>query len=450
MTESPTAGTRLLVKGGVVLSLDPAVGDFERADVLIGDDGTIAGVGPDLDVTDAPVLDAGAMIVIPGFVDTHHHLYQSQLRNVLPDGLLAEYFADVSGAATARYRPEDAYIGSLVGALRAIEAGITTIVDFSQASNTPEHSDALIAALKDSGIRALYAYARGAVPGQPHPGDAERILATHFSSTDQLVTMALATSLDKEQWLLARRLGLRNLSHVVGSVPGITPSDVMRLDDQGLMGDNNVYIHFTGADAAQLRRVKDTGGWLSISAPIEMTMGHGMPPLQAALDAGIRPSLSSDVETTMAADMFTQMRSVFTVQRALLNERAIGGEADLPPLLSSREVLELATVHGARCAGLYDRTGTLTPGKQADLVLLRTDLLNTMPLNNAAGAIVTAMDTSNVDTVFIAGKVVKRGGKMAGFDLPELGRRATASRDHLVRTLGWTPSVLDRAADRGE
>jgi cytosine/adenosine deaminase-related metal-dependent hydrolase len=193
-----------------------------------------------------------------------------------------------------------------------------------------------------------------------------------------------------------------------------------------------------------MRRVKETGGWLSIACPIEMTMRHGMPPIQQALDLGIRPSLSSDVETTMAADMFTQMRSVFILQRALINDRSIKGEKDLPPLLTARDLVELATLQGARVDGLERKVGSLTPGKEADIVLLRTDLPNTLPFNSAYGAIVTAMDTSNVDTVMIAGKVRKRAGKLVGVDLAGIGRQAAASRDYLVDKLGWPRSVLQQ------
>jgi 5-methylthioadenosine/S-adenosylhomocysteine deaminase len=432
---------RTLLKGGVVLSFDRSVGDFDQADVLI-DGKTIAAVRPNISA-EASVIDASRMIVLPGFIDTHHHFYQSALRNVLANGLLADYFRDISGAATNHYRAEDAYVGNLIGALRSIDAGITTITDLSQVSNTPEHSDALIKGLQDSGIRAIYAYSRGSGPGAKWPDDVARLQKQHFSSTDQLVTLALGTAVNKEQWLTARRFGLRIFTHVVGGNRGLGPEDVMALGDQGLMRPDNVYIHFTNATNDQMRRVKDTGGSLSIACPIEMAMRHGTPPIQQALDAGIRPSLSSDVETTMAADMFTQMRSVFTLQRALLNERSIKGEKDLPPLLIARDVIELATLQGARADGMEAKIGTLTPGKEADIIMLRTDLLNTLPFNNAYGAIVTAMDTSNVDTVLIAGKVVKRGGKLEGVDLDSVGRQAAASRDYLVGKLGWPRSVID-------
>jgi cytosine/adenosine deaminase-related metal-dependent hydrolase len=432
---------RTLLKGGVVLSYDTGLGDFDKADVLI-EDRKIVAVRPDI-AADAEVIDASAMVVLPGFIDTHHHFYQSALRNILANGVLADYFRDISGAATNHYRPEDAYIGNLIGAVRSLDAGITTITDLSQVSNTPEHSDALVKGLQQSGIRAVYAYSRGSGPGAKYPGDVERLQKQHFSSNDQLVTLALGTAVNKDQWLLARKFGLRIFTHVVGGNPGLGPADVMKLGDEGLMGPDNVYIHFTNCTDAQMRRVKDTGGWLSVACPIEMAMRHGMPPIQQALDAGIRPGLSSDVETTMAADMFTQMRAVFTLQRALVNERSIKGEKDLPPLLTAREVLGFATLQGARVNGLDQKVGSLTAGKEADIVMLRSDLPNTLPFNNAYGAIVTAMDTSNVDTVFVAGKAVKRAGKLVGVDLDGLRRQAAGSRDYLVGKLGWPRSVID-------
>src|SRR5436190_6486598 len=245
---------RTLLKGGVVLSYDPAVGDFEKADVLIQDKKSVA-VRPDISA-DATAIDASRMIVLPGFIDTRHHFYQSALRNVLANGVLADYFRDISGAATNHYRPEDAYIGNLTGALRSLDAGITTITDLSQVSNTPEHSDALIKGLTDSGIRAIYAYSRGSGAAAKWPGDVERLQKQHFSSADQLVTLALGTGVNKEQWLLARKLGLRIFTHVVGGNRGVGPDEVMALGDQGLMGPDNVYIHFTNATNDQIRRVQ--------------------------------------------------------------------------------------------------------------------------------------------------------------------------------------------------
>ena len=448
LAQAPRARAgRYLLRGGVVLSLDPAIGDFDRADVLI-EGAKIVAVRPNI-TANATVIDATNSIVMPGFADTHHHFYQSALRNVLSNGILADYFAGIVNKATPLYRAEDAYIGVLSGALRALDSGITSVVDISQVSNTPEHSDAMVKGLKESGVRARYAYQRGYGPGAKYPGDIARIRKQHFTSEDQLVTLALGTGINKEQWQLARDLGLRNYCHVVGSVSAVAPAAVMKLGDEGLMGANNVYIHYTGAKPAEMKRVKDTGGWLSLAIPIEMAMRHGMPPLQLALDHGIRPSLSSDVETTMAADAFSQMRAAFTLQRAELNERAIKGEKDLPKLLSAKDVVEMATIEGARTNGLEQRTGSLTPGKDADIVMLRTDRTNVMPLNNAYGAVVTGMDTSNVDTVIVAGRIVKRGGRLVGVDMRSHAKRLAASRDYLLEKAGWPRSVVDQMQPPG-
>lgn len=437
----PAREKRYLIKGGIVLSFDPKVGDFDKADVLI-EGRKILEVRPNITAA-ATIIDASNTIVLPGFVDSHHHFYQSALRNVLSNGLLDDYFRDIVNKATPLYRPEDAYIGILSGALRSLTSGITNITDLSQVSNTPEHSDAMVKAFTDSGIRAIHAYSRGYGPGAKYPDDIERLQKRYFTSADQLVTLAMGAAISKEQWLLARKFGLRIYTHVVGSLAAIAPAAVIKLGEEGLMGADNVYIHFTNARAEHMKRVKETGGHLSLACPIEMTMRHGMPPLQLALDHGIRPSLSSDVETTMAADIFTQMRAAFTLQRLQINERAIQGEKDLPALLTAKDVVAMATIEGARANGLESRTGSLTPGKDADLVLLRTDMTNVMPLNNAYGAIVTGMDTANVDTVMVAGKIVKTRGRLVGVDLAAHQKRLAASRDYIVEKAGWPKSVID-------
>ncbi|WP_257979111.1 amidohydrolase family protein [Corallococcus exiguus] len=209
------------------------------------------------------------------------------------------------------------------------------------------------------------------------------------------------------------------------------------LGREGLLGEDNEYIHVSGLEGdAPWKWMKDTEGGISIAAPIEMTMRHGMPPLEKVLAFGLQPSLSVDVECTMTADFFTQMRTVYTLQRALVNERALRGEKDLPPMLTCRDVLRFATVEGARAAHLSKRVGTLTPGKEADLILLRTDALNVAPLNNALGAVVTLLEQSNVDTVIVAGQVRKWRGALVGVDLAGLRQRVTASRDFLFETSG--------------
>ena len=208
------------------------------------------------------------------------------------------------------------------------------------------------------------------------------------------------------------------------------------------VGPDVTYIHCTTFTEGAWKLVASTGGHVSIACPIEMGMGLGVPPIQQSLDHGIRPSLSVDVETEMPGDMFTQMRSVFTLQRMLATNRPQTDKRPQPALLTVRDVIEFGTIAGARANHLERKIGTLTPGKDADIVMLRSDAINVMPLNNAYGAVVLAMDTSNVDTVFIAGKAVKLGGRLVGVDLARIRRDAEQSRDYVAGKAGWSKGRL--------
>jgi cytosine/adenosine deaminase-related metal-dependent hydrolase len=415
-----------------VLTLDAAVGDFETADVLI-EGSRIAQVARRIDAA-ADTIDASRMLVMPGFVDTHRHMWQGALRNILPNGLLSDYGRDITGAARAVFRPEDARIGDLVTALGALNAGVTTVLDWSHIGNSPAHTDAAIAGLRESGIRAVYAFGPGSGAGARHPEDIRRLRKAHFASADSLLTLALAGGLDPRAWAVARDVAARISVHVNGGL-GVPES---------AMGPDVTYIHCTGLDDEAWRRIAATGGHVSIACPIEMEMGHGVPPVLEAQAHGIRPSLSVDVETQMPGDMFTQMRSVFTLQRMLALARAREGRGASPQLLTARDVIEFATVAGARANGLESRIGTLTPGKEADVILLRRDAINVLPFNNAYGAVVQAMDTSNVDTVLVAGRILKRDGQLAGVDIARVRRDAEAARDGILSRAGWSPSVLGR------
>jgi 5-methylthioadenosine/S-adenosylhomocysteine deaminase len=430
---------RVLIKGGVVLTLDRAVGDFARADVLI-EDGKIREVRPDIAVSDAAVVEAGNRIVQPGFIDTHHHFYQGILRNILANGLLnPDYNRDISNTLTAAYQPSDVHAGTLISALGMIDMGTTTAVDTSQVCHTPEHSDAGIAALREAGIRAVYAYSRGAGPGAQYPQDIVRLQRGTFASKDQLLTLALGGGLDAKLFAYAREVGVNTVSH---GVRDNTEPTLIELGRAGLLRPGDEYIHCTHLSDAGWRLLKESGAVVSLSPPIEMAMGHGMPAIQDALDHGIRPGLSSDVDVTMAQDPFTVMRSAFTLQRLLVLQRARRNEPNLPPLLTCRDVLEFATIEGARCAGLDRKVGTLTPGKEADIVLLTADRLNVWPLNNAAGCVVNLMNPSNVESVFIAGKVKKWRGNLVGVDAARVRTMAAEARDGVLRRANFPMNLL--------
>jgi cytosine/adenosine deaminase-related metal-dependent hydrolase len=439
-------GRRYVLRGGAVMSMDAGVGDFARADVLVEGERIVA-VGADLDAGDAVVVDCTGCVVMPGFVDTHHHSFETPLRAILADGLLRDgepnYVGEIIQRFSPLYTPDDVRLAVFASAVSQLDAGVTTVVDISQIHNSPEHTDACVAGFAAAGQRVVMAYN----PPTPDALLAElgRLRAGAFASRDQLLTLALHTGIGVEdaraRWTQVRDLGVPIVSHVVGGAFG--PSDgVATLARAGLAGPDNAYIHCTNISEDSWRAIADTGGHVSIACPIEMTMRHGMPPIQAALDHGLEPSLSSDVECTMAADPFTQMRAAFTLQRALVNERALAGEESLPALLTCRDVVRFATLQGARDAHLDDRIGAIAPGKTADLVVLRADALNVAPLNNVPGAVVTLMDRSNVDSVIVAGRFKKFRGGLLDVDLGRLLADLERSRDALFARAGKTHDVF--------
>jgi cytosine/adenosine deaminase-related metal-dependent hydrolase len=439
---------RLLLRGGTVVTVDPDLGDLPKGDVLIEGD-KIAQVAPQIDA-DAEVIDAGGRIVIPGFVDSHRHTWEAAIRGCAPNATLDDYFVEVLDTFAPLYRPEDVYASNLAGALECINAGITTLVDWSHINNTPEHPDAAIRGLQESGIRAQYAYGSAntsladywfessiAIPGD----DVRRVRDTYFSSDDGLLTMALATrgtgfckdDVVNAEWALARELGIPITIHVaMGRLAGRFGM-VKRLSELGLLGPDTTYIHCCYLSDEEWGLLADSGGTVSIAAQVEVQMGHGWPPVNKAYEVGLRPSLSIDVVTTVPGDMFTQMRSAFGSERARVNAVAWEANVEVPEtMLKARQMLEMATINGAHVAGVEDRTGSLTPGKQADVVLIDATQLNVAPVIDPVAAVTLCADVSNVDTVLIAGQVKKRGGKLVA-DVDAARRLVEASRDHLLQ-----------------
>ena len=434
------SGRPILLKGGCVLSLDSAVGDFEQADVLI-EGKKISAVRPNISAPNAQVIDASKRIVMPGFVDTHRHMWQGFLRNVLPDGSLEDYRNVVQRTFGAKMVPDDVYAADLISALGAIDSGVTCILDWSHIQNSPAHTDACIRGLQESGARAVFAYGAGQnesgrvmeITTAKYPGDIARLRKQYFSSDDQLVTLHLAAlggtpEATLSQFKAARDVGARITIHVGVGEFGRNAL-LEKLNAERGLKDDTTYIHCCTLNDTEWKLIKDTGGTISIAGYVETLMGHGNPPIQKAIDTGIRPSLSVDVETSVPNDFFTQMRTVFSLQKNEVWAKRLAGQKDAGKFLTAREVLEFATIEGARANGLDKKIGSLTAGKEADIILLRTDTLNVMPMNNAVGAVVTSMTAQNVDTVLIAGKVMKRDGKLVGVDMnriAKLGREAQA------------------------
>ena len=449
------AAHRTLIRGGHIVTVDREIGDVDGGDVLI-EDGVIAAVGPSLPVTDAEIIDATDRIVIPGFVDSHRHLWQTAIRNIAADWTLSQYITAILIGLGPIYRPEDTYIGGLLGVLEGLDSGITTMLDWSHALNTPEHADAALDALIESGARAVLAHGNANSiwlgPTSADWSDVRRLRAGRCSSDAGLVTLAMALrgpdfgSIEAavEDWAVARDVGLPITVHI--GVGGFGSRHVALLNEYGLLGPDTTYVHCSRLEDDELDMIAATGGTASVACEVEMHMGHGYPPTGRLVAAGLRPSLSIDVCTGIGGDMFAAMRSTLSMERAVANDESLNAGITPDRLeLTTRDVLEFATIEGARALGIEDRTGSLTPGKQADIVLLRTDDLNMFPVNNPVASVALAANTSNVDTVLVGGRVLKRDGRMVGIDLPRLRRLADASRDHLLDAVSaprhgaWAP-----------
>jgi cytosine/adenosine deaminase-related metal-dependent hydrolase len=443
-----TVPGRVVIRGGHVLSMDAAIGDLYGGDVLIEGD-RIAAVAASVDAGDAEVIDASGCIVIPGFVDSHRHTWETVIRGIAPDVSLGGYFDLVLDQLAPAYRAQDVYAGNYLGALEAIDAGVTTLLDWSHINNTPEHADEAIRGLQDARLRAVYCY------GNPNtsladwwyastlnaPEDIRRVRDRYFSSEDGLITLAMGTrgpgfctpEVVRHDWELARDVGAPISVHVgMGPYAGRF-SMVSQPAEMGLLGADTTYIHCNHLSDDEFRLIADSGGKVSISPAVEMTMGHGTPPTARALAHGLKPSLSIDVVTTVPGDMFTQMRFLFASDRLLSHEAAFAaGSEEEPQLLTCRQVLEFATIEGARVCGLEDRTGSLRPGKQADVVILRCDHTNTYPIIDPVSTVVLQADTRNVETVFVAGEPRKREGLLLGADLRGARDLAASSLDYLL------------------
>ena len=482
--DSGRPGRRYVIRGGSVMSLDSQIGDFALADVLI-EGKKILAVGPNLHAGGAAEVDATGRIVMPGFIDTHHHQFETALRSFLADGILIN---DGSGTAAGTttyyeyillrfapvYRPQDVYINELFGALSQLDDGVTTVHDVSQIHHTPQHSDAAIQGLFDSGRRSAFGYFEGAGSNGPkyaYPQDAFRIKQQYFSSNDQLVTMImggevyLGNAIYERSWTIGRQLGLQIAAHILSPF-GIRPIlNQLAMGQGGVnkklgIGPDNLFIHMTGMSELGWQAVHDKGAQVSIAFPIEMNMRHGMPPILKLQSLGMEPSLSVDVECTLTADFFTQMRSCMNLQRVILNQMILnqgaapdpvdwglpgpppdvpnGDQWPTPPAgtiapLTTRDVLRFGTMNGAKALRLDGKVGSLTPGKEADIIILDATRINVAPLNQVPGAVVSLMDRTNVETVIVAGKVRKWKGQLLDVDLPHLRRQLEASRDHLFK-----------------
>ena len=447
--------TRTIVQNGHVITMDPEIGDLAEADVLI-EDGEIVEVGHGLDAPGAAVIDAEGQIVLPGFVDSHIHLAQTQVRGIAGDwSLMGEYFEHMLGNITGLYEPEDMYLGGLFGAFEKLYTGTTTALDWSY-PNSPEHGARAIDALKDAGMRAVYTYGP---PGDDAatwwyesdvrlPADTVRDLYEEHVQDDDLLSFALGlrgpdfcTEGTAEADLeLARELDALATIHMGAA---LWPSSVYGEGYQGfgclhdLLGPDVNVAHGNHFAQEDVDHAVEQGVSFSVTPEVEMQMGHGIPATGKVLEAGGRPTWGVDVCSDISGDMTSQMRIGLQVQRMFDNQAILEGDEEVTGVsITARDTLEMATIEGARALGLDDRIGSLTPGKRADLILVDAMNFMTAPSHSPVETVVFQADPSHITTVLVDGEVRKRDGQLTNPKVAEEFDRFVESGNRLVDEAG--------------
>ncbi|GAB7009571.1 amidohydrolase family protein [Halorubrum trueperi] len=447
--------TRTIIQNGTVVSLDPDIGDLEEADVLI-EDGEIVDVGHGLSAENAEVIDATDQIVVPGFVDSHIHLAQTQVRGIAGDwSLMGEYFDHMLGNITGLYQPEDMYLGGLFGAFEKLYTGTTTALDWSY-PNTLEHGERAVDALKDAGLRAVYTYGP---PGDDAakwwyesdvglPEQNVRTLYDEAIRDDDLLSLALGLrgpdfcidETARGDLELARELGVLSTIHMGAA---LWPSSVYGDGYQGfgciedMLGPDVNVAHGNHFSQEDIDHAVEQGVSFSSTPEVEMQMGHGIPVTGKVLEAGGRPTWGVDVCSNVSGDMGSQMRIGMQLQRMFDNQAVLEGDEEVTEVsISARDTLEMATIEGAKALGMADEIGTITPGKRADLVLVDAGDFTTAPSHSPVQTVVFQSDSSHIDTVLVDGEVRKRDGELTNPKVNEEFDRFVESGHRLLDEAG--------------
>ncbi len=449
---------RTLIKGGAVVTMDRRIADLPAGDVLIDND-RIAAIAPQIPAPDgAQIIDAADCIVLPGLINAHVHTWQSALRGIAGDWTVAKYMATMHRGLATLFRPEDLYIANLMGALNQIHCGSTTLADWCHNNPTPEYTDAAIDGLAESGIRA--AFLHGSPKPDPKPGqkpfseipmprsEVERLCKGRFASRDGLLTFGLAIlgpyysiyEATRQDVELAREFDLLASMHVGGGVP-IAAGGFERLAREGLIRGKFNVVHGNDLSAQVIRVVTDRGGMFTVTAEIELQMGYG-DPLTGQLIALDSPvSIGSDVEPATRGDLFAAMRITLQHERNRRTMEILAQAGSRPEAIpvTCRQALEWATINGAKMLGLDDRIGSLAPGKQADVILLRAGDLNLFPVHDPVASAVMQGGVANVDTVLIAGRIVKRAGKLLYSNVEQKKSALRRSGERILSDFGLEP-----------
>jgi cytosine/adenosine deaminase-related metal-dependent hydrolase len=448
---------RTLIKSASIVSMDASLGDFRTGDLLV-EGNRIAEVRPDIDLgggtAETEIVDGTGRIVIPGLINAHMHTWQTGLRGFAANWTLLEYFRRMHAGLATLFRPDDIYVGTLVGALNQINCGTTTLVDWCHNNPTPAHTDAAVRGLIESGIRAAFFHGSPKPkpkPGEPHFSEiphprreVERLLAGPLADHNGLVTLGLAilgphySTLDvsMHDFRLAREFNLIASMHQGGG-PAKTPGGWERLIEAGLVGAGVNIVHGNDLPDDILQRLVDLGVSFSVTPENEMIQGHGFPITGRLLKRGVRPTIGIDLESVLPGDLFSAVRVALSMQRALDNEDSRKSHGTIPATttIPTREALRWVTTEGARMLGRDDQIGSLTPGKLADLVVINADDLNLFPVHDPVSTVVMQTSLANIESVMIGGAWKKRNGRLLADGLNQKKELLAQSGHRLVHDI---------------
>jgi 5-methylthioadenosine/S-adenosylhomocysteine deaminase len=444
-TQSPCPqANRILLRNGLIITLDDELRTLNGDVLILG--GKIAQIAPQIFADDCAIVDATQFAILPGFVECHRHLWQTPLRHTGVDWDLPRMFVELFVKIGPKMRPEDVYAATLFGRLAALDAGITTLLDWAHIQNTPDHADEAVSALRAAGGRSIFGHGQ---PGNdpkpwmansslPHPSDIRRVREKLLPSDDAMVTMAMAargpefTTMEvvEHDVKLARELGLRVTMHIGMGEAGAKNRAIDKLHRHKLLGPDITCLHCCTSGDDEFKLLADTGATASVSALMAaLAKGFGLPATGRLLAHGVRPSLSTDSEMTASGDMFTEMRAALAAERLICNNHLENGPPH--PMLTAADVLGFTTIEGARSVGLEAKVGSITPGKRADLIMVRCDQLNLAPLIDPIGALVIGGHAGNVEAVMVDGKFLKWAGELVSADIPRARRLLAESCAYL-------------------
>lgn len=451
MTSTPDSfanAPAVVLRGGTVLTMDDRRTVLNGADVLVVGE-KIAAIGTNLAVPEGTVeVDASGGIVMPGMIDTHRHMWQTAMRGYGADWTLTQYFVWYYLEWGKSFRPQDVYAGNLLSAIEAVDAGVTTSVDWSHGLQSTEHADAALDALEEIPGRFVLAY--GNIQQGPwewsNSPEFRDFVRRRIDTSGDLIGLQLAFDVtgdpefpERAAFEAARELGVNVTTHA--GVWAITKDESINLMyENGFMTPGQIYVHSTTLSPDSYHKIAASGGYASVSTESECSAGQGYPPTWQLRKYGVPVSLSMDTSVWWSADLFSAMRGTLNADRVRVHMDAHErGETIVNHPLRAETVVEWATIGGARALGLGDKVGSLEVGKQADVVLIKNDRSPAMfPVLNPYGHVVYQAGRGDVHTVLVNGQVLKHGGQLVGAaDKVDKAREVVGQTvDHLMQALG--------------